>query len=108
MNIRHGDMALIGTEEIPQGLEKEKSSTNVLMVGSNNNSHSFKNGVFYPQVDGDNLVGYFEAKRGCHLLHPDHGKEQKTGNRIVNVPKGYYKVLRQNEETHDAFKPVVD
>lgn len=107
MNIRHGDMALIGIDKLPQGLTA--SDTTVLMKGSGGNDHSFKNGVFYPKPSGDNVIGYFEAQGGCYLLHPDHGKKKgNTKLRTANVTAGLYEVRRQNEQTHEGMRPVVD
>jgi len=52
-NIRHGDMALIGIDKLPNGLKQSKDK--VLMVGSHGNNHSFDVGKFYKTTPIDKL-----------------------------------------------------
>jgi hypothetical protein len=100
-------MALIGIKELPKDLTA--SETKVLMSGSHGNDHAFDKGTFYPKQSGSNIIGYFVAEAGCTLSHPDHGNADGTAAlRVANIPDGIYEVRRQNEETHDAFRPVVD
>jgi hypothetical protein len=103
-NIRHGDLCLCSVDALPEGLKA--SDTNVLMTGSGGNDHVFGKGTFYPHVDGQ-IVGYLVAE-GTKLLHPDHGKKGKGTLRKVNIANGIYEARRQNEETHEALRPVVD
>ena len=106
MNIRHGDLALIGIDKLPTGLTA--SDSKVLMTGSGGNDHIVEGGTFYPKKNGQ-VIGYLVADEGCRLLHPDHGK--KVGNaklRTVNLPAGIYSLSGQVEQTHEALKPVVD
>jgi hypothetical protein len=105
-NIRHGDMALIGIKELPKGLAA--SDTKALMKGSHGNDHGFEGGVFYPKQNGDNLVGYFVAKRGCKLLHPEHGEGDGAGLCIAKIKAGVYEVHHQTEQTHEGLRPVID
>ena len=107
MNIRHGDMCLIGIEKLPEGLVPAK--TNVLMRGSGGNDHAFTEGTFYPTTKDQFVFGYFVAQKGCKLLHPDHGKKiKKKSLREASVPEGIYELRRQFEDTHEGMKEVVD
>ena len=107
MNIRHGDMALIGIDTLPDGLEA--SADDVLMKGSGGNDHKVRSGVFFPKTLGVHVIGYLQANPGCHLLHPDHGASQSGSElKSANVPPGLYEVRRQTEDTHSGMVPVVD
>jgi hypothetical protein len=105
-NFRHGDLALIGIEKLPEGLKA--SDSRVIMKGSGGNDHSFQKGVFYPKAKGQ-VIGYLEAKAGCTLFHMDHGKKV-TGQtlRKVSLPIGFYELRCQIEDTHQGMKRVID
>lgn len=105
-NYRHGDMALIGIKQLPEDIKKSKSK--VLMKGSGNNNHSFDNGKFYPHNKGEFVFGYFVAENTT-LFHKDHGKIVE-GKRLrqAKIDKGIYELRRQNEDTHEGMKPVID
>lgn len=107
MNYRHGDLALIGIEQLPEGLTASDST--VIMKGSGGNDHSFQKGIFYPKEKGQ-VIGYFEAKAGCVLLHPEHGKEVIKGQalRQFSLPVGIYECRRQVADTHTGMRLVVD
>lgn len=102
--IRHGDLGLVEIKKLPKDLKPSK--TKILMIGNTGNHHSFDNGVFYEKQEGQNIIGYFEAKNTT-LFHNDHG-EIKGQTREVKLEDGIYEVRRQNEETIDGMKPVVD
>lgn len=109
--IRHGDLALIKIEALPEGLVAGDTST--LMQGVNGNNHDFNGGVFYPQAVGDHIIGYFEAHDGCILLHPDHfdktDKENTTRTvKTAPLPAGIYELRRQGEYKHEGMVPVID
>jgi hypothetical protein len=103
--IRHGDLALIIIDKIPEKITP--SETNVIMQGSGGNDHKVKNGIIYFKQNGQFIIGYLHALPKCQLLHPDHGK----GNseiKVSNIHEGYYELRKQFEYTHDAMKPVID
>ena len=105
--IRHGDMFLEEIEKLPEGLIEAK--TNVLMMGSHGNPHSFENGKFYPHKKGQFVVGYLEAGENCKLLHPEHGKvKNSAGLMEADIPAGIYQIRKQQEDTHQGMKPVID
>ncbi len=109
MNIRHGDMGLIGIANLPDGLTA--SSSRVLMVGSGGNNHAFSGpGTFYPHEEnrGDvRIVGYLVAQDGAMLTHIEHGQDR--GNKLKEVPvMGIFEVRKQVEQTHDGMRPVED
>ena len=110
MNIRHGDMALIGIAALPEHLNLQSSETTVLLTGSGGNPHAIKtgSGVFYPHTSGQ-IVGYLTAKDGCILLHKDHGMLVENSElREALIPAGVYEVHCQVEDTHEGMRVVED
>ena len=105
MNYRHGDLALIKVEELPQKLKL--STSKVLMIGSGGNNHSYNNGKFYPYKDAV-VVGYFVAKNS-KLFHIEHGRKVKGKKlREVKIKDDIYELRQQHEDTNDGMKPVID
>ena len=105
-NYRHGDLALIGIDKLPEGLKK--SSSKVLMTGSGGNDHSFDNGEFYPHQEQPNIIGYFVANNTT-LFHAEHGKVVKGKKlRKAKIQDGNYQLRGQIEDTHSGMKPVID
>lgn len=97
---RHGDVALIKIEKLPEGLTPSK--TNVLIQqGSGGNPHSFKGGMFHEKKEGDFTLGYLEAK-DTKLYHAEHSPEG------ASIEDGLYEVCFQVEFTHEGMKQVVD
>jgi len=94
--IRHGDLALVKIPKLPKGLVATK--TKVLLTGSHNNKHTINSGKVYFKQDGF-VFGYLVAK-GTTLNHIEHGK--------VKLPDGIYELRKQQEQTHDGLKPVID
>lgn len=116
--IRHGDMALIWIDKLPEGLTK--SDSKVLMTGSGGNDHTYINGEFYPKQVDQFVFGYFKALDNCKLYHKEHGEKDKDRKfltevidsqelKVTIIPAGKIAVLKkQNEDTHTGMKPVVD
>ncbi|MFA5340269.1 MAG: hypothetical protein WC332_00690 [Clostridia bacterium] len=103
---RHGDLALIGIEKLPEVIKISKSK--VLMNGSGGHDHTFDHGEFYPQQDGL-VIGYLVANNRTRLYHPEHGEKIKGKElREAKIAEGIYELLRQIEDTHDGMKPVID
>ncbi len=106
MNYRHGDLALVAIKELPTGLKKSK--TRILMNGSGGNNHSIDNGIVYLKKIDDFVFGYLEAKN-TKLLHIEHGKKIKEKTlKEVKIEDGFYKLIRQQEQTHNGMRPVID
>lgn len=107
MNYRHGDLALIEIDKLPEGLVESK--TDELMRGSNNNPHKFVNGrVFFKNVS-QFIFGYFVAEKNCVLRHKEHGVVVESSLlREAPIKEGIYELRRQCEDTHDGMKQVVD
>ena len=107
MNYRHGDLALVSIERLPEGLTASKSK--VLMTGSGGNDHIFTDGTFYPKAYGQ-TVGYLDAPNGSTLLHPNHGEIVGKGKklRVAEIEVGVYTCIKQIEQTHDGMRPVED
>ena len=105
-NLRHGDLAFIQVKEFPEGLKASPSKT--LMKGSNNNDHAYDRGTFYPKTENSFVIGYFVAKNTT-LLHVEHGKVVKGQQmRETRIPDGVYQLRRQNEDTHEGMRAVLD
>lgn len=103
---RHGDLALISVESLPNGVKASESRT--LMRGSHGNNHDIaKGGTFYPKEEGQFVLGYLKASAGCCLLHPDHG-EGEGAVRTASIPKGVYELRRQFEHRHEEMRQVID
>jgi len=103
---RHGDLALKGINNLPEGLKASKSK--VIMQGSGGHDHSFNNGTLYLKKENDFVIGYLEAK-DTKLFHLEHGKkvEGKT-LKEAKIKDGYYQLLKQNEARNGELRPVVD
>lgn len=100
-NYRHGEIALIGIDKLPDGLELSKSK--VIMVGSHNNSHIIDKGEIYLKKEGDFNFGYLVAK-GTSILHPEHSP--KVGD--AKIKDGFYQLVKQNEFTPNGLVPIKD
>ena len=98
-SIRHGDIALIKINKLPEGLTKSDSKV-LLEGGSGGHAHTFTAGSFYPKIEGQNIIGYFVATKTTKLGHVEHGSPK--------VPQGIYEVRRQVEFTPTGIKRVVD
>jgi len=106
MNIRHGDLSLIGIKELPKELKPTK--TKILMVGSGGNNHSIDNGKVYLKNEDECVFGYLEAK-DTRLYHIEHGKKIKGRNlKEVKIEDGFYQLRKQQEIGHKEMRPVVD
>ncbi len=107
-NIRHGDIALLQVNKIPDNLKEVKIKT--LYVGSGGNAHTFSNGKFYKLDKEDTfIIGYFIAEKGCKLFHKEHGEIIKGRKlRECSIPAGIYELRHQVEDTNEGMKPVVD
>ncbi len=105
-NIRHGDLALLKIEKLPKDLKQTK--TKVIMQGSHGHDHSFNNGKLYLKKENDFVFGYLVAKNTV-LLHLEHGKVIKGKTlREAKIPNGIYELRKQNEETNEGMRPVID
>ena len=105
-NYRHGDLALIGVDKLPNGLTI--SDDKVLLTGSHGHPHTYDVGEFYPHVNGQFIIGYLVAKKTT-LHHPEHG-EAVAGKslRPAEIADGIYELRHQHEQTHEGMHPVVD
>jgi hypothetical protein len=104
MNYRHGDLALIGIDKLPDNLKK--SDTKILMKGSGGNNHEIDNGDVYFINNNQFIFGYLAAKN-TKLFHLEHG-EGKGKNKEAKIEDGIYELRKQNEETHTELKQVED
>lgn len=98
--IRQGDILLVKIDKLPDGLEPSDIKT-FLENGSGGNPHSFEGGVFYPKNEDDFILGYFESKN-TKIYHAEHSPNWDS------IPDGVWQVRRQNEETIEGLKAVVD
>lgn len=101
VNYRHGDIALVGIDKLPEGLKVSMSKT----IHSKTQSHCFDTGKFYPKKEAI-VIGYFVADNTT-LLHPEHGKGKK-GQKMAKIKNGIYEVRVQQEIMHNEMKAVID
>ncbi len=104
-NYRHGDLALIGIEKLPEGLTK--SDSKILMTGSHGNNHEFDNGEFYPKRVNDFIFGYF-VSNNTTLKHPDHGDKNINGFKYSKIVNKVYELRNQIEDTNEGMRKVED
>ena len=103
--VRHGDLALVKIDKLPEGLQPATSRT--LIVGSGGNNHDVRDGVIYFKDVDQFVFGYLNAAEGCTLLHPDHGAGEGA-IKTAALPAGIYELHRQFEETHESMRQVID
>jgi len=101
---RHGEIAFVEINKLPDGLKACESK--ILMTGSHGNNHSFDNGIFYPFKDGNYIFGYLDAKN-TSLLHNEHGAG-KGKIKKATIKDGLYELRKQNEFTPSGLVPVID
>lgn len=99
---RHGEIAFVEIEKLPDGLTKTETDT--IVIGSHGNNHTYSGGELYllEKLDGY-TIGYFKAKNTV-LRHPEHG--DKKGEAIL--PDGLYEIRKQQEFTPEGLVPVID
>lgn len=97
MLYRQGDVLIKQIDQIPTGLKKQKG--NVLVYGeSTGHSHRLVDGSVM-RDDQNNM--YLVLKKDSQIVHEEHD--------AIDLPKGYYAVIRQREYTSgDMTKLVVD
>ena len=106
MNYRHGDMALIRIEKLPEGLIK--SDSKVLMTGSGGNDHTYNVGEFYPKVVDNFIFGYFVAYTETKLFHLEHGCKKTSELKEMPFRADVYMLKKQNAYINGQMKPVID
>lgn len=103
--IRHGDLLLRLIDNLPEGLKQSK--TKVIMKGSHGHDHSFNGGKIYFKNVDNFVFGYLVAKNTT-LFHPEHGKVIEGELREAKIPDGIYELRKQNEDTNEGMKQVID
>lgn len=101
---RHGEIAFIKINSLPEGLNK--SNQKEFLKGSHGNPHTFDNGELYLKNVDDNIFGYFVAK-DTKLKHPEHG-EGKGKTKEASLPNGVYELRRQTEWINSEMKQIID
>ena len=104
-NYRHGEIALIAIDKLPEQLIK--SGSKIIVSGSHGNNHEISQGDLYFKNVGQFIFGYLAAKNTT-LLHPEHGKSNILGKKIAKIKNGIYELRKQQEYTPDGLKPVID
>lgn len=105
--IRHGDLAMILVDKLPEGLKAVKTDT-LIEAGSGGNPHKFVGGTFYKSDKQDDFViGYLKASK-TKLYHAEHGVKKTGSLKECSIPDGIYEIRKQNEITNAGMKPVVD
>ncbi len=107
MNYRHGDLSLTAIEKMPSMASVKRQSQ--IHGGSHGNPHSIVGGAFYPNPEGENVLGYLRVSKGGYLTHAEHG-EVVEGDSLRRAPlePGIYEVRVQVEDGNEGMKVVVD
>lgn len=101
---RHGELAFVSIDKLPNGLKKENTKT--IVKGSHRHDHTFDNGKIFFKNVGEFIIGYFVANNTT-LYHEEHG-EGKGKLKKAKLPNGIYEIRKQQEYTPEGLKPVVD
>ena len=100
MNYRHGDIALIKIDKLPEDLKPSKNNI-IIENGSGGNPHSFNGkGILYKKSIDNFIIGYIKAEKGASINHIEH-KE-------MMIKIGVYEIRRQQEFTPEGMRPVID
>ena len=104
---RHGDICLEQVESIPDNAKRSDSKV-ILAEGSGGNPHGITDGELFFVENEFPVIGYLKAE-STKLTHAEHGEEVlPDGLKAAAIEDGIYKITRQQEETHEGMKPVVD
>ena len=107
MNIRHGDLVLIEIDKLPEGLTETNSK--IIMTGSGGYDHTFNKGKLYLKNVSQFIIGYFVSEEGTILFHKEHGKIVKGKElREIVLPEKIWEIRKQQRDTHEGMKPVLD
>lgn len=105
MIYRHGDILIVATDQIPEGLKIKQD--NVLLEGETtghmhrlNEKAKVWNTLVAPSRDNDYLIGYFQTEEGALLTHQEH--------QTIELPKGTYKFYAQREYDEQEERQVID
>jgi len=101
---RHGELLFVETEKIPQ--EAKLKKTDILLIGSGSNPHTFKGGKFY-ELNKDVVFGYFEAKN-TKLYHLQHGVKKVGKLKESKLSDGIYELRKGQEFVNSEMKPIID
>ena len=104
-NYRHGEIALVQIEKLPEGLKK--SDGKELEKGSHGHSHSITKGEIYFKSDGEFVIGYLVALN-TELTHPEHGKIKRGNLMYAKILDGIYDIRKQQEFVNEEMVPVID
>lgn len=101
---RHGDLLVVATDSVPQGL-KRKESTVLLEGETTGHMHQLDRAVVFlnneaPSRSNDYLIGYFKTKEGALLTHQEH--------ETIEIPAGTYKFYAQREYDEQEERQVID
>jgi len=91
MIIRHGDLLLIKTDAIPQGMEQHNGNS-ILEGEVSNHHHRISKGTIFktePTIDNNYLLGYLDLESTGLLTHEEH--------KTIEVPAGKYILHVQRE-----------
>lgn len=82
---RQGDVLFTKVEQLPEGLERQKS--NIIVEGeTTGHAHRLETGVIWASVLG---VMYLEVVKATRIVHEEHNP--------ITLEPGMYKVTRQRE-----------
>ncbi len=97
---RQGDVFIQSVDKLPKTLKVKKD--NVIAKGDSSNlNHTLVSGKVLVDRKGNMFL---EVPRKTQVVH-EHGKGH--GHKVINLSKGFYKVIRQRETTMGDMTRIV-
>jgi hypothetical protein len=106
MKYRHGDL-LVHTTERPEGRlikQYHDDPRDVVLLAGEATGHNHRLqgdfALYATNNTGEESLGFFEVTGKANLNHEEHG--------IIDLPKGFYAIVRQREYTPKGIEYVRD
>lgn len=98
---RQGDLLFIPVEKIEGKIDKNK----VLVRGAGGHAHTVQNGTVFRDEKGTMFI---RASNKCSVLHLNPDGTESLDHKTINLPKGLWRVQRQQTFTPQGWEVVND
>ena len=106
--VAQGDVRLVPTTEIPEGLKKQNAQDGKLVLAHSETGHHHALAVA-PDVtvyDQDEFISYVENKSD-NVIELKHFRSFDT-HAPIGIPPGKFRVVRQREYTPEGYRRAQD